>query len=252
MSALISIITVSLNSQATINRTIESILNQSYKEIEYIIIDGNSTDNTVKIIESYKQKFEAKGFRYKWISEPDKGIYDAMNKGVLIASGELIGIIGSDDWYELGGIKFIANSYINSKSDYIHGNITTYSPLKKTYKNLKAGSEKEMIKRMSFYHVASFIKKEVYTKLKGYSLDYKICSDYDLVLRIIKNDFVISHVNENITNFSYGGVSTSEVAKALKESHLVRINNGYNKYLSTWYYYRALLIYKIKNVLSAY
>ena len=252
MNSLISIITVALNSEATIKRTIESVLNQSYNEIEYIIIDGKSTDNTVRIIESYEQKFETRGFRYKWISESDEGIYDAMNKGVSMASGELIGIIGSDDWYELEGIKYIANSYKNVQSDYIHGNITTYLPLKKTYKTLKAGSEKEMIKRMSFYHVASFIKKEVYMKLKGYSLNYKICSDYDLVLRIIKNDFVISHVNENITNFSYGGISTSEVSNALKESHVVRVNNGYNKYLTAWYYYRALLIYRIKHILSAH
>jgi glycosyltransferase involved in cell wall biosynthesis len=252
MNTLISIITVSLNSEATIKRTIESILNQSYNEIEYIIIDGNSTDNTLKIIESYKQKFKIRGFRYKWISEFDLGIYDAMNKGVSMASGELIGVIGSDDWYEPEGIKYVANFYKNVQSDYIHGNITTYSPLEKKYKSLKAGSEKDMIKRMSFYHIASFIRKEVYTKLEGYSLNYKICADYDLILRIIKNNFVISHVNENIANFSYGGISTTQVSKALKESHVVRVNNGYNKYLSAWYYCRALLIYRTKNILSAH
>jgi len=251
--SLVSIITVCFNSASTIKDTIESVLNQTYQNIEYILIDGNSTDKTVEIIKSYEQRFKEKKITYKWISEIDKGIYDAMNKGVSMASGDIIGIIGSDDWYELDGINHIINQYKIAPSDYLHGNITTYSSSKRLLKYIKAGSKKEMIKRMSFYHPASFIKKEVYKALGGYSLDYTICSDYDFILRILKNEYSITHVDKNIVNFSYGGVSTSRVKEALFESHIVRVNNGFNKFLSIWYYYRALFINKTKKIfLDAY
>ena len=101
MNPLISIITVCFNSSKTIRQTIESVLNQTYTNIEYILVDGKSTDNTVAIIEEYAPQFTAKGIVYRWVSEPDAGIYDAMNKGIKLATGEWIGIINSDDWYEL-------------------------------------------------------------------------------------------------------------------------------------------------------
>jgi len=104
---LISIITVCFNSENTIKDTIESVLNQTYKNIEYLIIDGKSSDETLNIIKSFEEKFNNSKITFKWISEADKGIYDAMNKGLKMANGELIGILNSDDWYELETVKII-------------------------------------------------------------------------------------------------------------------------------------------------
>ena len=103
---LVSIITVAYNSEQTIARTMESVLNQTYPEIEYIVIDGASTDNTVSVAESFIPKFEARdGYSLRIISESDKGMYDALNKGAQMATGELVGQINADDFYELDGVE---------------------------------------------------------------------------------------------------------------------------------------------------
>ena len=104
----ISLITVTYNSDKTLFDTFQSVLNQSYPEIEYIIIDGASKDNTVSIIKEYEPQFDG---RMKWISEPDKGLYDAMNKGILRSSGGIIGIVNSDDWLESVALDNVAKSF---------------------------------------------------------------------------------------------------------------------------------------------
>jgi len=247
---LISIITVCFNSEKSIRSTIESILNQTYTNIEYVIVDGNSSDKTVEIITSYKTAFMNKGISYKWVSEPDMGIYDAMNKGTSMAAGEYINVIGSDDWFELNTMEIIANSASEISADYFHGDIKVYSSSKKFLKVRKAGSRKDMIKEMSFFHPSSFIKKAVIDDMRGYSMHYTICSDYDLILRILNKNYVVHHVDKILANVSYGGVSTSEVQKALSESHIIRVKNGYNPFLSKLFYYRAFLVQKLKKLFS--
>jgi len=245
---LISIITVCLNGEKTIRSTIESILNQTYTNIEYILIDGKSSDRTLEIIHSYEPHFLDKGIVYKSVSESDKGIYDAMNKGVALAQGTLVGVIGSDDWFELNTMELVADHFKKTQADYIHGNIRVYSSSKNFLKVRTAGSKKDMIKEMSFFHPASFIKKSIIVALNGYSTDYAICSDYDLILRIINKNYDIVHLDKILSNVSYGGVSTSEINKALKESHLVRVKNGYNPFFSKLFYYKAFLIQKFKRL----
>lgn len=248
-SVKITIITASYNSEKTIEKTLQSVLNQSYPNLEYIIIDGNSKDKTLSIIKSYQNKFDKANIIFKYISERDNGIYDAFNKGLKMATGDLIGIIGSDDWYEHNALKLVANLYNKEAPDFIHGNMNVYAESKKFIKTLKPSSKYLMIKKMTFFHPSSFIKKTVYDDLKGYSLKFDICSDYDLILKIIKRKYIIRHINKNIVNFSYGGVSTTNYKKALKEAHLVRVENGYNKLLSFYFYKQAIFILKIKKIL---
>ena len=109
--AKISIITIAYNSEKTISRTIESVYNQTYQPYEYIIVDGLSKDSTVEVAKQYEQKFKEKGIIYRIISERDKGLYDAMNKGITMAEGELIGMINSDDWYEPDALKEVNEVY---------------------------------------------------------------------------------------------------------------------------------------------
>lgn len=119
----VSIITVCFNSEKTIIDTLESVLNQSYENIEYIIIDGKSKDKTVDIIKRYENKFKEKKIEYKWISEKDSGIYEAMNKGINKSTGEVIGIINSDDWYEKNTVEKVMKEYKIKKFDMLYGNL---------------------------------------------------------------------------------------------------------------------------------
>ena len=241
-----TVITVCFNSEKTIKCTFESILNQTYKNIEYIVIDGNSSDSTLQIIKSYQQKFTEKGISYRWISEPDRGIYDAMNKGINLSEGNLIGILNSDDWYETNALENIKNLYNKSNADFIHGNLNLYSPEKEFIKTLKPKKNYIVKRKMPFFHPTSFVSKKIYNKLDGYSLNYKICSDYDLIIKIINNNFKISYLDKVITNFTIGGVSTTSIKEALQESHFVRINNGYNRVSSKLNYYLESLICRIR------
>ena len=121
-NSLISVITVSYNAVSTIEQTILSVINQTYSNIEYIIIDGGSTDGTIDIIRRYEDKIAY------WVSEPDRGIYDAMNKGASKANGEYIAFLNSDDWYELDAVSIIAQ-FADGKTDLISGIIKLYKNL---------------------------------------------------------------------------------------------------------------------------
>ena len=119
----VSIITVCYNSSMTIRRTFDSVLNQTYADIEYIVVDGASTDGTIEIIKEYEPLFEG---RMCWISEKDNGIYDAMNKGISMAEGELIGIINSDDYYEPDAVECMVNAMTNDKYQILYGSMRTW------------------------------------------------------------------------------------------------------------------------------
>ena len=119
----VTIITVCLNSESTIWRTINSVLAQTNKNFEYIIIDGNSTDKTLEIVESFKEKFKNKGITYRWTCEPDNGIYDAFNKGILLAQGDWISFLGSDDIYTENAIQVYFENLPNKELDFVYSNI---------------------------------------------------------------------------------------------------------------------------------
>ncbi|PKQ45751.1 glycosyltransferase family 2 protein [Confluentibacter flavum] len=182
---LVSIITVCYNSENTIKDTIESVLNQTYPHIEYIVIDGNSKDQTLNIIKSYEREFKEKSILFKWISEPDKGIYDAMNKGLKMASGELIGILNSDDWYAINTVSEIIE--IGHREDFcvISGKKTKVDAnknVKQTVQN-KKNIKKYIYKTMPLNHPATFAHKNVYKQIGDFNTDYRLSADYDLIFR---------------------------------------------------------------------
>lgn len=226
---LISIITVSYNSEKTIEQTINSVLNQTYSNLEYIIIDGKSTDKTLEIIRKYEEEFLLRKIKYKWISEKDNGIYDAMNKGIKISNGELIGIINSDDWYEFNTIKKIAEEYIKENFDMIYGNLRIHAKYKSFIKKSKL---KRRVSTRYWNHPTTFIAKKVYEK-QLYKLE-SINDDLDLLLKIRKNkDYKIVVLNEVLANFRMGGVSNKkelrQVFKNIKNRNRIYKNNGYSK-----------------------
>ncbi|WP_299062903.1 glycosyltransferase family 2 protein [uncultured Polaribacter sp.] len=224
---LVSIITVVFNGEKHLQQTIDSVYNQTYKNIEYIIVDGKSTDNTINIIQNNKNKIT------KWISEPDKGLYDAMNKGISLANGQLIGTINSDDWYQSNAVELSVIAYINHpKAKIIHANRFDVYPnnTKKEFK-FNPSAFKFLYFNMTYSHPTMFVVKEEYQKHK-YSIKLKSSSDYQFILEAFLNDkngFV--HIPKPIVNFRLGGISAQlSFFDELKEAYLARKSAGMKTY----------------------
>lgn len=199
-----TIITVCYNSSKTIERTLKSVLNQTYSDYEYIIIDGSSTDDTLSIIEDYKPLF---GSKLRVISEPDNGIYDAMNKGIRLASGDLIGIVNSDDYLELDALQNIVDAYDGYQYEIIYGMIRTIRDDKEVQVYIK---NHENIDEDMIAHPACFITKKIYDDFGLYSLKYKYSADYEFMLRMKRNDQVkFVEIYKVISNFNIDGASSS-------------------------------------------
>lgn len=205
----VSIITVCYNRNATIKQSINSVLNQDYSNIEYIIIDGNSSDGTQDIIESYSDKIT------HYISEPDKGMYDAINKGLKIATGDIIGLMHSDDvFYDSSVVSKIVNTFsMSPTADAVYGNgiYITNDAEEKIIRN-RIGGQYDFEKLKSGWlplHPTVYIKKSIIEKHGYYSLDFKIASDTEFLLRyLFKHKINIVYMNEYVVKMKMGGLST--------------------------------------------
>ncbi|MFW5795076.1 MAG: glycosyltransferase family 2 protein [Bacillota bacterium] len=225
---LVSIITVCYNSEKYIRDTIESVLNQTYDNIEYIIVDGDSNDNTLSIIKEYEPEFNG---RMRWISEPDEGIYDAMNKGINMSKGDIIGLLNSDDWYELDTISKVVRTFNKKNADMVHGCMARYNfndELDSIY-----GKRKSMLKfaeKAPYNHPTCFVKKNIYKDFGTFNNKYKIISDYDFMLKIFKSQKVeVVFINEILTNFRLVGVTSTTKKVPVKALYQILKSNDYNK-----------------------
>lgn len=244
---MFSIITVSYNSAATIRRTIESVLNQDFINFEYLIIDGASTDDTVKIAEEYAVSFAEKGIVYKVSSEPDGGIYDAMNKGIARTEGKLVGIINSDDYYEPDALSTVAKTYEDKCFDYYFSDIN----LVKTDGSVLV--KKAKIDRFPtshhWNHPTCFVTKATYDEL-GVFKNEGIHDDFEFYLRIIRAGKKIVTGNKPLANFSMGGVSNDKSFKKCKKRCHDRFYayraNGYSRL----YWFECVAIEAVKWVLG--
>lgn len=180
----ISIITPSFNSEKTIEETIKSVLMQTYKDIEYIIIDGGSKDRTLEIVNKYKDKIA------KVISEPDRGIYDGMNKGITLATGEVIGILNSDDLYfDEYVIERVAKAFEENKIDCLWGDLVYFKDDSNKFIRIwKAGEYKPGIFKTGWVppHPTFFVKREIYEKYGYFRLDFPVAADYELMFRFLE------------------------------------------------------------------
>jgi len=199
---LISIITVVYNGELYIEKTIKSVLFQSYTNIEYIIIDGGSSDCTLDIIRKYEHAIDY------WVSEKDNGIYDAMNKGLKIANGALIGMINSDDWYEKDALSKVSKLYNNDKV-LIYGNMLTHFTSGATYlHDIEKPNSIEEVK-ISKIHPTVFISASLYNDIGFFDTNYSISADFDLIIRAYKSGAKIRKINSIIANFREGGISSN-------------------------------------------
>jgi len=223
----ISLITVCYNSEKTIEDTLKSVLEQSYQNFEYLIIDGKSSDKTVEIIQNYEKKFKGK---LKWISEPDKGLYDAMNKGIKMSTGAVVGLLNADDIFANNMVlativdRFEKDNCDATYSDLIFMDAETMSVPKRFFKSNKG------IYQLGWHppHPTLYVKKDIYDKYGLYNIKYKVAADYDFMLRIMKNNIGLSYIREVLIYMRSGGKSTNGLKgyyKSFKESLLVLKNN---------------------------
>lgn len=197
----VSIITVCLNSEKTIRDTIESVIRQTYRNIEYIIVDGGSTDSTLSIINEYRE------YITEIISEKDKGIYDAFNKGINLSTGEIIGIINSDDWYVDDAVEVSVNAMIENSAEFCCANITivdTDNNMHISCSNIYA----EQWFGNKIMHPTVFASKELYNCIGLFDNSYKIASDYKWILEVFLNNRRVTYIDKAIVYFRKGGIST--------------------------------------------
>ena len=234
----ISVITVTKNSARHLEENLTSLKNQTYKNFEHIIIDGKSDDNTVEIIKKFSNDI------FYWKSEKDHGLYDAMNKGIKVATGDIIGILNSDDIYYPEALNYV-NKYFNEYEniDFLFGSVHKH-------KLMHGFSPKKIKWTFGFYTTHSigfFIKRKSHLDLGLYDTQYKYSADYDLFYRmIVKKNFkgIATKKNEIFGKFRQGGLSSRiRYIDFLKENNKIRLNNGQNKFIV----YTIFLLRMIRN-----
>lgn len=216
-----SVITVCLNSADTIEKTIESVLSQQGVEIEYIIIDGGSTDNTVEIIKKYESRIAY------WCSESDGGIYEAMNKGISVATGDMVSFINSSDWYADGALACIQQKMKEGEFDLVCGKVARVKNGVVFRIDSKPEDETEIYYKMYYQHQGIFARRSIFSEFGNFDLQYRICADYDWLLRVYNKGVSIAYVDVLVSYFSIGGVSAGidllPEKKAICLKHLPQI-----------------------------
>ena len=221
----ISIITVTKNSEKFLEENIKSVAKQTYRNFEHIVIDGASTDRTLDIIKKNSDKIE------RWISEPDQSLYYAMNKGLSLCSGDIIGILNSDDVYFSEALSTVNEYFKNNEIDFLFGSVFKH-------KLMHGFFPKKIHWTFGFYtthSVGFFIKKTAQDKLGPYNTKYKWSADYDLFYKmIVKNNMkgMATKKTEIFGKFRPGGLSSRiKYIDFLKENNQIRIDNGQNKFI---------------------
>lgn len=221
----ISLITATYNSEKSLRDTFNSVLLQDYENIEYIVIDGSSQDSTLDIVKEYELKFKG---NMRWISESDNGLYDALNKGIKMASGEIVGILNSDDFFtETNILSNISKTFKEKNCDAVYGDIHFVDPndLTKCVRYYSSSVFKRELMRIGFMpaHPTFYTYKENFEKYGYYKTDYKIAADFELLLRFIYvNNIKIKYIPLDFVTMRTGGMSTESMnsRKVIMREHI--------------------------------
>jgi len=214
----VSIITVAYNSAATIRDTIESVINQTYPDIEYIVVDGVSKDNTIDIVKEYEPEFKG---RMRWISEPDNGLYDAMNKGFAMATGKIVGIINSDDLFsdKQAVEKVVCKFKMNDPVDCVFADLfyVAQNDTNKIVRYWKTGKKKSFAKGWHPAHPTFYVKKEIYDRCGTFDLQFKLAADFELMLRLVEKDRIsMVYLPEPLVKMRLGGATSKNLTNIKK------------------------------------
>lgn len=256
----ISVITATFNSSATIKDTMESVLAQTHQDFEYLVIDGGSKDDTMEIVKRYQGKF---GTRLRYISEPDKGIYDAMNKGILMATGDVVGILNSDDFYTKDNVlERVASALEDPEIDAVYGDIHYVhdNDLDTCTRYYSSRLFKRSLMRLELIpaHPSFYSRRTVYEQYGGFDLSYKVAADFENLLRLIfVNRIRIRYIPMDFVTMRAGGASTSGIKSHIQimKDHLraMRANGVYSNMflLSLRYPYKIYEILRSKFKINA-
>ncbi len=202
---LITIVTVVFNGEKHLEETILSVINQSYDNVEYIIIDGGSTDSTLDVIKKYNGQIDY------WVSESDGGIYEAMNKGIKLSIGSVIGIINSDDFYMVGAALDSMSAIVSTGADFSYGKVHLIKENGVVYGSTRPLSQEEIktriFKEMPYPHPSIFVTKSAYKKSGIFDLHYKLSADYEFLLRIFTQKYIGVNTEKFVSFFREGGRS---------------------------------------------
>lgn len=249
---LFTIITVCYNSEKTLADTLTSVLSQSLHEFEYLIIDGLSTDNTLNIIKKFQLQFIQKGVQYRWISETDSGIYDAMNKGIRLASGTWIGILNADDIYAHEEVLSFLSQHITNypDSDTVYADLDYVAEynLNKIIRHWHSG-EFKLNRIYSGWippHPAFFIKLQCIQTIGGYNTNLAVSADYEFMLRaLLKHRLTASYLPETIIKMRVGGTSNKLIKNRITGHNNIKNAWKINQLEPKWYTFICRLLRKI-------
>ena len=235
----LSIITVCFNVERTIEKTIKSILGQTFTKYEWIVVDGKSTDRTNEIIKEYIPEFERKGIKVDYRSEYDKGIYDAMNRGAQRATGEYLTYMNADDlYYKNDSIERVITILENTSADIVYGD-TCFIKTNEQYIE-KAKAIETITYHLPFCPQAAFVKSELQRQLQ-FDIQFRISADYDFFLRAYLQGNKFQRVEQVVAYFTFGGASNENRVRTYKEDVAVKVKNGLEN--------RNSLVRKIKMML---
>ena len=240
---LVSIITIVFNSASHLEKSIQSVLSQTYPYSEYIIIDGGSTDGSVDIIKKYESRLAY------WVSEEDKGISDAFNKGIARAKGEIVGIINADDWYEKDAIEKVITHARDV--DIVYGDLRLWKNGERDF--IVKGSDTYLPMEMTVNHPTVFVRRNCYQKFGLFDEKYKCAMDYELMLRFKFNECRFGYVPSVLSNMNWGGWSDAEWILGCRETLAIK-----NKYLphrrirNLLYFYKQVLAIALPKFLARF
>ncbi len=242
----ISVITVCYNSIATLQDTLESILRQTYPDLESIVVDGASKDGTVELIEKYSHQLSG---RMKWISEPDKGIYDAMNKGIGMATGEVIGFLNADDYYrDEAVLEDIARAFAPPhKTDAVHGNLHYINEAKEIVRTWRGTEYRPGAFRRGWSpaHPTFYCKKDCFTRYGVFDPSISSAADFELMLRFIeKNRISTTYIDRDMVFMRTGGSSTAGLRAILRNTRQNKQAFRKNGLPYPWHYGISRILYK--------
>lgn len=197
---LVSIITIAFNSESTIEQTIQSVINQTYDNIEYIIIDGGSTDGTIDILRRYEDRIAY------WISEPDKGIGDAFNKGIAASTGEMIGMINADDWYSVNAVELVVSEYLEKGKFIYHAKLQYWNSDMTPY-YVFSGNHEKILKRGTINHPTVFVPKKIYEEIGLFNINFHNAVDYEWLIRAKLRGKKFCYIDHIVSNMRLAGTS---------------------------------------------
>lgn len=233
----ISIVTIVLNGGKEIEATLLSVINQDFKALEYIIIDGGSTDRTLEIIEKYKSKIS------KVISGKDGGIYHALNKGISLCNNSIVGAIHCGDTYSKNTLNKVYEAFQETNADIIYGDIEAREDYGDEFILRRLYADHSQLKRnMSIFHPATFIKLSVYRRFGFYDIKYRSASDYDLLLRLYNRGYKFAYVPEVLATFRSGGTSSNDFRLSLTENYQIRLNHQ-SIFYALYYAFKTISLY---------